>query len=254
MAAHFRIVSLCGSAGALPSYIEFLRMIPRNCGMAFVVLTHRRVYGPCELVHILSHITHMKVEEIENGMILQPNCVYVIPAGKDLTTDGEAFSLVPASVRYGRFNTFDIFLRSVAQTTLKRAITVIFSGGAEDGSAALAELRVSGGMNYAQANAQFPSMPQSAILTGKIDFVGSPAEIVAAISWETSASNIGDSAEIGGSDEFIYRPACEIDSAESVPKNADVARNDSRLIQWGNTATLTAGRSKSTRSHSRPLS
>lgn len=26
MAAHFRIVSLCGSAGALPSFIEFLRI------------------------------------------------------------------------------------------------------------------------------------------------------------------------------------------------------------------------------------
>jgi two-component system, chemotaxis family, CheB/CheR fusion protein len=182
MASEFRIVSLCGSAGALSSYIQFLQLIPRNCGMAFVVLTHRRMGNPSLLVRILSGVTHMRVEEIENGTVLRPDCVYVIPAGQDLTTDGYAFRLAPASVRYGWLNTFDLFLLSVARKTFKRALTVIFSGDARDGSAALAELRVSGGTNYAEADAEFSSMPRSAILTGNVDFVGSPAEIAAAIS------------------------------------------------------------------------
>lgn len=181
MAADFQIVSLCGSAGALPAYIEFLQFIPRNCGMAFVVPTHRRTGNPCQLVQILSRVTDMQVEEIENGMALEPNRVYVIPVGKDLTTDGKAFLLVPASVTYGWLNTFDIFLRSIARSTLGRAITVILSGDAQDGSAALAELRLSGGVNYVQANAEISSMPRSAVRTSKVDFIGSPAEIAMAI-------------------------------------------------------------------------
>lgn len=181
MAGNFRIVSLCGSAGALSSYIEFLQLMPMDCGMSFVVLTHRRSGSPCWLVHILSRATHMRVKEIENGTVLHPNCVYVIPSGKDLTTDGKAFWLAPASVKYGRRNTFDLFLSSVARKTLKRAITVIFSGQARDGSDALAELRMSGGTNYAQTNAEHSSMPCSAIRTGNIDFAGTPAEIAAAI-------------------------------------------------------------------------
>lgn len=124
----------------------------------------------------------MHVEEIQDGMILSPNCVYVIPPGRDLTTDGNAFWLAPASVKHGWPNTFDLFLLSVSRTTFKRAITVILSGYAQDGSAALAELRKSGGKNYAQTNAEFPSMPCSAIRTGKIDFVGSLAEIATDIS------------------------------------------------------------------------
>jgi two-component system CheB/CheR fusion protein len=149
--------------------------------MAFVVLTRRRIGNPCWLVPILSNITHMQVKEIVNGMVLQPNCVHVIPAGNDLTTDGEAFWLAPAPIRYGGRSTFDLFLRSLARSTLKRATTVVLSGAAEDGSAVLAELRVGGGMNYAQAGAEYPSMPRSAIRTGEIDFIGSPAEIATAI-------------------------------------------------------------------------
>jgi len=180
MAADFRIVTLCGSAGALPSYSQFLQLVPQDCGMAFVVLTHRR-NGPCWLVPILSRITSMPVEEIESGTILRPNHVYVIPVGKDLTTDGRAFWLAPTTVRYGLPNTFDLFLSSVARWTRKRAVTVILSGEASDGSAALAELRASGGINYVEGDARFSSMPDSAIRTGKVDFVGSPAEIAAAI-------------------------------------------------------------------------
>jgi two-component system, chemotaxis family, protein-glutamate methylesterase/glutaminase len=181
MTTDFRIVSLCGSAGALSAYMKIIHAVPTDSGMAFIVLTHRRMEYPCWLVQILSNQTRMHVEEIVDGTILQPNSVYVIPAGKDLTTDGEVFWLAPASKIKGWPNTFDLFLNSMAQNALGRAVTVILSGLAKDGSAALEMLKTSGGMNYAQANASSQSMPRSAIATGNIDFVGSPEEIVAAI-------------------------------------------------------------------------
>ena len=101
MSTEFRIVSLCGSAGALPAYIEILKAMPVDSGMAFVVLTHRRMGTPCWLVDILSRVTRMKVGEIAEGCIFKPNQVYVIPAGEDLTIDGETFSLVPAATVNG---------------------------------------------------------------------------------------------------------------------------------------------------------
>lgn len=63
MATDFRIVSLCGSAGALQAYVEIIRAVPIDSGMAFVVLTHRRIESPCWLVQILSRETGMHVEE-----------------------------------------------------------------------------------------------------------------------------------------------------------------------------------------------
>jgi chemotaxis response regulator CheB len=50
-----------------------------------------------------------------------------------------------------------------------------------DGSAALDKLKESGGFNYAQRDPKSASMPQSAIETGNVDYIGSPREIAAAI-------------------------------------------------------------------------
>lgn len=175
--AGFPIVILCGSAGALDSYIQILRKMPLDSGMAFVVLSHRRKGNPSWLESILARITSMSVESIANGMVFLANHVYICPAGMDLTMDGHAFRIVPATKTYGLPDTFDIFLRSVARTTHARALTVVLSGLASDGSAAMNELQRGGGINFAESRAIEPSMPQSAIRTGCVSFVGSPQEI-----------------------------------------------------------------------------
>jgi chemotaxis response regulator CheB len=181
MSARFRIVSLCGSAGALKGYMEFLRQMPIDSGMSFVILTHRRKDTPSLLVEILSTVTAMHVEEIVNGTRFEPNMVYVIPAGQDLTMDGTAFCLVPMTTTAGWPNGFDIYLKSVAASTSARAVTVILSGLGFDGSALLGALRHSGGVNYAQSGASESSMPRSAVRTGMIDYSGSPGEIASAV-------------------------------------------------------------------------
>jgi chemotaxis response regulator CheB len=182
VAGNFRIVSLCGSAGALSAYVDILHAAPENTGMVFIVLSHRRPRRVSYLHQILSRATRMHVEEIIDGTILQPNCVYIAPAGSDLTTDGRIFHLVPTTKVLGWPDAFDIFLLSLAHCTRNRAITVILSGMARDGSAALSELRKSGGINFAQSDAQYPSMPDSAFETGKIDSVGSSMELAIILS------------------------------------------------------------------------
>jgi chemotaxis response regulator CheB len=181
MTPEFRIVSLCGSAGAVEAYTDILRSVPADSGMTFVVLTHRRVGIPCMLVKVLSRVTRMPVQEILNGQHFKPNNVYVIPAGKDLTINGSAFLLAPARTLRGWPDAFDIYLQSVARTTFRRAVTVILSGMAADGSAFLKELRATGGVNYAQTDARTPSMPDSAMRTGMIDYAASAVEIAGAI-------------------------------------------------------------------------
>jgi len=145
--------------------------------MVFVVLTHRRLGRSSWLLQILSRATRMHVEEIVDGTVFRPNCVYIVPAGTDLTLNGNAFKLMPTAKVKGWPDAFDIFLRSLAHCTRNRAVTVILSGMACDGSAALGELRKSGGINFAQTGAAYPSMPDSAFDTGNIDSVGSSLEL-----------------------------------------------------------------------------
>jgi two-component system CheB/CheR fusion protein len=173
----FRIVCLCGSAGALSAYIDILRDMPIDTGMAFLVLTHRRGGRPWWLPEIIARTTRMSVQQVEDGTVFIPNHIYVMPPGADMTTDGTALALAPSSALLGWPHTFDIFLKSLAQTTHSRAVAVILSGMAGDGSAALDAIRTSGGITFAQTGADYTSMPDTAIETGKVDFTGSASEI-----------------------------------------------------------------------------
>jgi len=175
--ASFRIVCLCGSAGALSAYVNILEDMPVHTGMAFLVLTHRRNGQPCWLPQILARTTLMSVGEVEDGTVLAPDHVYIIPPGRDMTTDGNSLSLSPCSAPRGWPTTFDIFLNSLARSTQSRAVAVILSGMAGDGSAALDAIRISGGVTYAQSGAAYTSMPDTAMETGKVDFTGSASEI-----------------------------------------------------------------------------
>ena len=163
--------SLCGSAGALDAFVEIVRATPIDSGMGFVILTHRHVGSGSKLVEILSRVTAMSVQEIEDGTVLKQNCVYVAPAGMDVTTDGEAFQIVQSSKPYGCWpNTFDVYLRSVAVNTRDRAITVILSG-----------MAAGGGINYAQTDETTEGMPRNVIATGNVDYQGTLAQIIDSI-------------------------------------------------------------------------
>jgi len=177
MDAGFRIVCLCGSAGALSAYMDILRDMPVDTGMAFLILTHRRLGHPCWLPEIIAGTTRMSVQRVEDGTVFIPNHIYVMPPGTDMTTDGSALALAPSSAALGWPHTFDIFLNSLAQSTRRRAVAVILSGMAGDGSAALDAIRASGGVTFAQTGAAYASMPDTAIDTGKVDFMGSASEI-----------------------------------------------------------------------------
>ena len=179
---NFRIVALCGSSGALTALVQILRVVPHDSGMAFVVLTHRRTRSTSQLIRLLSLATKMPVQQIENRGILLPNRVYVTPPGKDLTTDGIVFQLVPISTVIGLPNGFDIFLTSLARNTNGRAVTIILSGMASDGSAALGDLRRGGGLAFAQSDAEIESMPKSAVATGNVDYFCAAADIGTLIS------------------------------------------------------------------------
>jgi hypothetical protein len=63
-----------------------------------------------------------------------------------------------------------------------RAVAVILSGLADDGSGALGAIKAGGGVTFAQADAEWPDMPSHAVKTGFVDFVLSSENIGRALS------------------------------------------------------------------------
>jgi chemotaxis response regulator CheB len=121
----------------------------------------------------------MPIDLITEGLILQPNRVFIIPAQRDLhVLDGE-FRLKAISKPRGWPDVITVFLRSLTQHWDGKIIAVIVSGYDGDGAAALCGVKDVGGITIAQKleTAGHPDMPESAIASGCIDFVLSPEEI-----------------------------------------------------------------------------
>ena len=178
----FRVVCLGGSAGGLQAYMDILRSLPANTGMAFVIAPHRALENAHLLPQLLSTVTKMPVLEVEQNMRLEPNRVFVMPPRMDLTTAGNVFHLRATSRPPGWPKTINIFLCSLAETAGQRAVAVILSGLDGDGSAALKAIKAAGGLTFAQSDAAYDSMPRSAVQTGHVDYLMPAVEIAKALS------------------------------------------------------------------------
>lgn len=174
----FPIVCVGGSAGGLDAYIRLLQHLPADIGVAVVIVNHITIM-PTQLHEVLPRFTDMPVELITEGMRVEPNHVYIIPANRDLHVNGEVFHLKPVSKPHGWPDVITVFLRSLAKNWDGQLIAVIVSGYDGDGAAALCGIRDAGGVTIAQklSTARQPDMPQSAIASGCIDFVLSPEDI-----------------------------------------------------------------------------
>jgi two-component system, chemotaxis family, protein-glutamate methylesterase/glutaminase len=178
VARDFPVVCVGGSAGGLDAYTRLLRHLPADMGVAIVIVNHLRTVAT--LLHVLlPHYTKMPVELITEGLVIQPNRVFIIPAQRDLhVLDGE-FRLKPISKPRGWPDVITVFLRSLTQHWDGKLIAVIVSGYDGDGAAALCGIKEVGGITIAQKleTAGQPDMPASAIASGCIDFVLSPEDI-----------------------------------------------------------------------------
>lgn len=177
-APSFPIVGIGASAGGLEAFKELLENLPVNTGMAFVLVQHLDPQHESALPQILARATRMPVHEIANNRRVQPNCVYVIPPNTSLGIAHGMLKLLPRQQTRMPHHSIDMFFEALAQDQQERAIGVILSGTATDGTLGLEAIKAEGGITFAQDHsARYDSMPRSAIAEGCVDFVQPPQEI-----------------------------------------------------------------------------
>jgi two-component system CheB/CheR fusion protein len=128
------------------------------------------------MAELLSKHTQMRVQEAEDDMITRPNCIYVLPSGKQLTLKNGRLKLVN-QIRNREPNfAIDVFFESLAKDRGRYAIGLVLSGTGTDGTKGVKMIKAAGGMVMVQdpASAKFDGMPRSAIETGAVDFVFPP--------------------------------------------------------------------------------
>ena len=186
----FPIVGVGASAGGLAAFEKFLSGIPEGVdpGMAFVLVQHLAPTHKSILAEILGRSTSLTVVEVEDGMAVQPNYVYVIPPGHDMALLNGTLQLLEPTEPRGHQLPIDFFFRSLAQDQHQRAIGVVLSGTGSDGTLGIRAIKGEGGMVIAQKTetAEFDGMPRSAIATGLVDYELPPEEMIAQVMNYTS--------------------------------------------------------------------
>ena len=84
--AGFPVVGIGASAGGLAAFEAFFAGMPADTdpGMAFVLVQHLAPDHKSILSDLIRRYTRMQVFEVEDGMVVQSNCAYIIPPGRDM--------------------------------------------------------------------------------------------------------------------------------------------------------------------------
>ena len=179
----FPIVGIGASAGGLAAFEAFFSGMPADTdpGMAFVLVQHLAPDHKSILSDLIRRYTRMQVSEVEDGMVVQPNCAYIIPPARDMAFLNGTLQLLEPSMPRGQRLPIDFFFRSLAQDQRERAIGIVLSGTGSDGTLGVRAIKGEGGMVMVQSpnSTEFDGMPRSAIATGLVDYVLPPAEMAA---------------------------------------------------------------------------
>ncbi len=176
----FPIVGIGASAGGLEAFTQLLENLPTDTGMAFVLIQHLDPTRHSLLTELLNRKTSLPVTEVRDGMVVEPNQVYVIPPNTMMVLDQDTLTLDSRQKTPGRFLPVDAFFHSLAGRG-NQAIAIVLSGTDGDGALGLTAVKVAGGITFAQDvdSSQFDGMPHSAAATGCVDFVLPPKAIAA---------------------------------------------------------------------------
>ncbi len=171
----FPIVGVGASAGGLEAFSELLHQIDAGSsgGMALVLIQHLDPTHTSFLSEALGRTTKMPVQQAEDGMRVEPGHVYVISPNTCLGIHGGRLTLSPRpddpKVKH---LPIDAFFRELAAERGSRAIGIVLSGTASDGTDGLQAIKEANGITFAQepATAKYSGMPRSAVDAGVVDY------------------------------------------------------------------------------------
>lgn len=181
----FPVVGIGASAGGLAAFEAFFSGMPTdtNPGMAFVLVQHLAPDHKSILTELVKRYTRMQVFEVVDGMVVKPNCTYIIPPNRDMALLNGTLQLLEPAAPRGHRLPIDFFFRSLAQDQRERAIGIVLSGTGSDGTQGVRAIKGEGGMVMAQnpKSTEYDGMPSSAVATGLVDYVLPAAEMPAQV-------------------------------------------------------------------------
>jgi len=174
-----RVVGVGASAGGLEALKQLVMHLPVDTGLAYVVLQHLPPSQIGQLARLLASWATLPVSDVRSGHQIEPNTILVVPPHTSAALSRGALVLRTAKTGSRPRHPIDGLFASLATVLGERAVGVVLSGTANDGTEGLRAIRGAGGLTIAQdpSTAQFDEMPRSAIAAGVAELVLSPEQI-----------------------------------------------------------------------------
>jgi two-component system chemotaxis response regulator CheB len=159
-----------GGVGALSGVIEYL---PPDLPAAVFVVLHLAPHGRSALPSILGRSGCLPASHPTTGEAIEPGRIYIAPPDHHLAIDGDKVILSRNASENGHRPAIDVLFRTAARAFGPRVVGVVLTGNLDDGTAGLAAIKRCGGTAVVQdpSEADYPSMPESAIANVEVDHV-----------------------------------------------------------------------------------
>jgi two-component system, chemotaxis family, CheB/CheR fusion protein len=183
LASPRHVVGIGASAGGLDPLVRFFDHLPKDTGMAFVIVQHLSPDFKSLMDELLGRHTQLPIRLVEDGMPVEADHVYLIPPKKEMIISGGRLLLSERDRQQELTLPIDVFFRSLAQDCGPRAVAIVLSGGGSDGSRGIRHVHEAGGLVLVQdlESAQFDSMPRAAREMGVADVLLAPEDMPRAL-------------------------------------------------------------------------
>jgi two-component system CheB/CheR fusion protein len=177
------VVGIGASAGGLEAIERFFDNLPKETGLAFVIIQHLSPDFKSMMDELLARHTQLPIHLVENGIPVEADHIYLIPPKNEMIISGGRLLLSEQDRHQERTLPIDIFFRSLAQDCGPRAVAVVLSGGGSDGSRGIRDVHEAGGLVIVQDvdSAQFDGMPRTAADSGLAHWVLAPSDMPRAL-------------------------------------------------------------------------
>ncbi|WP_299138299.1 CheR family methyltransferase [uncultured Tateyamaria sp.] len=164
------IVAIGASAGGLGPCELFFDHAPVDKGFAYVVIQHLSPDFRSLMDELLARHSSMPIHRVEDGMVIEPNTIYLNRPRQVLTVSDGKFVVAPEETEDVIRLPIDDFFTSIAEEYGDEAVAVILSGSGSDGVRGAREIKSRGGRVFAQTpeTAKFDSMPR-AVQSAKLE-------------------------------------------------------------------------------------
>ena len=178
------VIAIGTSAGGVKALKAIIRLLPKNFAASIHIVQHISSTEASNLAAILNQVSKLKTTFAKDKELIEPGKIYIAPPDYHLLLESDRVRVIRGPRENRMRPAIDPLFRSAAIAYKSYATGVILTGMLDDGTAGLQAIKACGGTTIAQdpKEAEYPSMPQSAIDNVVVDRIVPIQEISAILS------------------------------------------------------------------------